>query len=298
MASATSNLRGIAAMLFATASFVVCDSFMKLVTEALPPFEVLFLRGIAATICCGTLILALGHGRLVGRCFNKGALLRASFETASVLCYVVALASMPIADVIAIIQTAPLVLILLVALVWREAVGRWRIAFIAIGFAGALLVAQPTTDGLSSAALLAFASAFGVALRDVVGRGIPSTIPALVVTFSTVVIVMIGAGVMMLLTDEFVMPSPRHALYLLAAGLLVTIGHLGIFMAYRLGAPGVIAPFFYSFAVWAVVAGVLVFHELPNPIALLGIAAIVASGLGIVLFDRRISRMPAPAVQE
>ncbi len=123
MASATSNLRGIAAMLFATASFVACDSFMKLVTEALPPFEVLFLRGIAATICCGTLILALGHGRLVGRCFNKGALLRASFETASVLCYVVALASMPIADVIAIIQTAPLVLILLVALVWREAVG-------------------------------------------------------------------------------------------------------------------------------------------------------------------------------
>ena len=81
-------------------------------------------------------------------------------------------------------------------------------------------------SGLSSAALLAFASAFGVALRDVIGRGIPSTIPALVVTFSTVVIVMIGAGIMMLLTDEFVMPSPRHALYLLAAGLLVTIGHL------------------------------------------------------------------------
>ena len=83
MTSATSNLRGIAAMLFATASFVACDSFMKLVTEALPPFEVLFLRGIAATICCGTLVLALGHGRLVGRCFNKGALLRAFFETAN-----------------------------------------------------------------------------------------------------------------------------------------------------------------------------------------------------------------------
>jgi drug/metabolite transporter (DMT)-like permease len=298
MASATSNLRGIAAMLFATASFVVCDSFMKLVTEALPPFEVLFLRGIAATICCGTLILALGHGRSVGRCFNKGALLRGSFETASVLCYVVALASMPIADVIAIIQTAPLVLILLVALVWREAAGAWRIAFIAIGFAGALLVAQPTADGLSAAALLAFASAFGVALRDVVGRGIPSTIPALVVTFATVVIVMIGAGIMMVLTDEFVVPSLKHALYLVAAGLLVTIGHFGIFMAYRLGAPGVIAPFFYSFAVWAVVAGALVFHELPNPIAFLGIAAIVASGLGIILLDRRLPRTAVPAVQE
>ena len=298
MTSATSNLRGIAAMLFATASFVICDSFMKLVTEALPPFEVLFLRGVAATICCGTLVLALGHGRSVGKCLNKRSLLRGAFETASVLCYMVALVRMPIADVIAIVQTAPLVLILLVALVWREPVGARRIAFIAIGFAGALLVAQPTADGLSSAALLAFASAFGVALRDLVGRGIPSAIPALVVTFATVVIVMIGAGVMMLLTEDLVVPSPKHALYLLAAGLFVTIGHFGIFMAYRLGAPGVIAPFFYSFAIWAVVAGVLVFHEMPNPIALLGIAAIVASGLGILLFDRRVSRTPAPAVQE
>ena len=298
MASAPSNLRGIAAMLFATASFVVCDSFMKLVTEALLPFEVLFLRGVAATIFCGTLLLALGHGRSVGKGFDKGSLLRAFFETVSVLCYMIALASMPIADVIAIVQTAPLVLILLVALVWREPVGARRIAFIAIGFAGALLVAQPTADGLSSAAWLAFASAFGVALRDLVGRGIPSTIPALVVTFATVVIVMIGSGVMMVLTDDFVVPSPKHALYLLAAGLFVTIGHFGIFMAYRLGAPGVIAPFFYSFAVWAVIAGVLVFHELPNPIAFLGIAAIVASGLGIILLDRRLSRTPAPAVQE
>jgi drug/metabolite transporter (DMT)-like permease len=65
-------------------------------------------------------------------------------------------------------------------------------------------------------------------------------------------------------------------------------------MAYRLGAPGVIAPFFYSFAVWAVLAGVIVFRELPNPLAMVGIAAIVASGLAIVLLDRR--RMLATAV--
>jgi drug/metabolite transporter (DMT)-like permease len=103
---------------------------------------------------------------------------------------------------------------------------------------------------------------------------------------------------MMLLTEEVAMPSPRHALYLLAAGLFVTIGHYTIFLAYRLGAPGAVAPFFYSFAIWAVVAGVLVFHELPNPLALVGIAAIVMSGLGIVLLDRRISRTPAPAVPE
>jgi drug/metabolite transporter (DMT)-like permease len=298
MTSATSNLRGIAAMVSATASFVACDSLMKLVTEALPPFEVLFLRGIAATVCCSGLLLALGQLRVVRHSFNKMAVQRAILETAAVLCYIVALSVMPIADVIAIMQTAPLLLIVLVALVWREKIGPRRIALIAVGFAGAILVAQPDASGLSAAALLAFVSALGIAIRDVIVRTIPSTVPALAVTFSTVIIVMVGAGIMMLLTEDVVMPSPTHALYLLGAGLFVTIGHFAIFMAYRLGAPGVIAPFFYSFAIWAVVAGVVVFHELPNPVALIGIAAIIASGLGIVLFDRRAARTPASVAQE
>jgi drug/metabolite transporter (DMT)-like permease len=296
MTIAKSNPRGIAAMLFATASFVVCDSFMKRVTEALPPFEVLFLRGIAATLCCGALLLVLGQGRAVSRGFHRVSLLRAGLETASVLCYIVALASMPIADVISIAQTAPLIFILLIASIERLAVGGLRIALIAAGFVGALLVAQPDAGGFSPAALLAFASACGLALRDVAGRRVPAEIPALAATLATNITVLIGSGLLMVATEDVVMPSATHALYLLAAGLFVTFGHFGIFMAYRLGAPGVIAPFFYSFAIWAVISGVVVFDDLPNPLALIGIATIVTSGLGIVLLDRR--RTPVPVLQE
>jgi len=35
---------------------VVGDSFMKIVIEDLPPFEVLFLRGIAASFACAVLV--------------------------------------------------------------------------------------------------------------------------------------------------------------------------------------------------------------------------------------------------
>ena len=59
-----SDLSGIAAMLAATAVFVVGDSFMKLVTEDLPPFEVLFLRGIAASLACAALLALRGDGAL------------------------------------------------------------------------------------------------------------------------------------------------------------------------------------------------------------------------------------------
>src|SRR5690242_7057579 len=117
MSTATSSARGIAAMLFATASYVVCDTLMKLamLQGALPPFEVLFVRGIFAAICCAGLVLMLGQWRNVHRGFSTASLARAGFETASVLCYIVALSAMAIADVIAIVQTAPLLFILLVA---------------------------------------------------------------------------------------------------------------------------------------------------------------------------------------
>ena len=184
------------------------------------------------------------------------------------------------------------------ASIFRERVGPVRIVLIAAGFVGALLVAQPDAHGISAVALLAFASAIGTALRDVTSRSVPATVPALAVTFAIVVIVMLGSGAGMVLTETIVMPSARHLLYLFGAGVGVTAGHFGIFLAYRLGRPGVIAPFFYSFILWAVLSGVVVFGELPNPVALIGIAAIVASGLAIVLLDRRKAPLEVAPVPE
>jgi drug/metabolite transporter (DMT)-like permease len=287
MSIAQSNGRGIAAMIFATASYVVCDTFMKLTTVALPPFEILFIRGIFAVAWCAGLVMALGQWRGVTRGFTPASLTRAGFETAGVMFYIVALSLMPIADVIAIEQVAPLIFLLIVATIGRERIGMKRLGLIAIGFVGGLFVAQPDASGFSTASLLAFASALFLALRDVAGRKVSTDIPALVATLATNIVVLVAAGIGMVLTEEAVMPSARHALYLLASGFFVTLGHYGVFLAYRLGTPGAIAPFFYSFAVWAMLSGLVVFGELPNALALIGIAAILASGLGIILIDRR-----------
>src|SRR5579871_6662447 len=150
-----SDLGGVAAMLAGTASFVVGDSFMKLVTEDLPPFEVLFLRGVAATLACAGLVALRGEWPALPGALDRRALLRALGETLSVLCYIVALARMPIADAIAILQTAPLILIVGAAFLLRERIGAARVVLVLAGFAGALMVAQPGVSGMSSAALLA-----------------------------------------------------------------------------------------------------------------------------------------------
>ena len=282
-----SNLTGIAAMVAGTGSFVICDSFMKLVTADLPPFEVLFLRGVAASLACGVLLTALGDWRAVSSVFDPRALLRGGGETLSVLCYIVALARMPIADVIAILQTAPLILILAVAFLLREQVGAARVALALVGFAGAFLVAQPGPAGVSFAALLAFASALLIAARDLVGRAVPAHIPVMVVTFTTNVMVMIVAAGMSVAFESWQAPKDWHLAFLAFAGLFVTLGHVGLLFAYRLGRTAAVAPFFYSFALWAVLSGLFVFGALPNALALAGIALIVASGVAIVLIDQR-----------
>ena len=254
----TSELSGIAAMLAATALFVVGDCFLKLVMDDLPPFEVLFLRGIAASVACALLVVLRGEWGDIAGAMNPRALLRALAEASSTLCYVVALSRMPIADVIAILQTAPLILILGAAFLLRETIGPLRVVLALLGFAGALLVAQPGASGLSPATLLAFGSALLIAARDLVGRGVPKSIPVTVVIFATTLVVMAGGGVMSLAMENGVAPTARHVIYLCLAGVFVTLGHAGLLLAYRLGRTATIAPFFYSFALWAVVAGLVI----------------------------------------
>jgi len=49
-------------------------------------------------------------------------------------------------------------------------------------------------------------------------------------------------------------------------------------------------PFFYSFALWGVVSGLIVWGELPNALAFAGIALIAGSGIAIVVLDQRRGR--------
>jgi drug/metabolite transporter (DMT)-like permease len=293
-----SNLSGIAAMLAGTASFVACDTLMKLVTNDLPPFEVLALRGVAASLACGLLLVALGDWRAISSAVHIRPLMRAAAETLSVLCYIVALSRLPIADVIAIMQTAPLFLIVALAFVLGESVGAARVVLVIVGFAGGVLVAQPGPAGISSAAVLAFASAVLIAARDLIGRDVPARIPVMVVTFATNVMVMTVAAIMSVGFESWQAPMGRHLAFLGFAGLFVTLGHVGLLAAYRLGQTTAVAPFFYSFAVWGVLSGVFVFGALPNALALAGIALIAGSGVAIVLIDRRRRRYEEIALTE
>ncbi len=283
----SSNLRGIVFMVLAGGTFVANDSFMKLVLAETPPMQVLLMRGMAATLWCLPLVFLLGFGRGIHRVVNPWVLLRAAFEILAVTSFILALKHMPIGDITAIFQISPLFVVIGVSLIWGEKIGPVRMALIALGLTGALLVAQPGSASASPYAVFGFLTAVGSALRDLVGRKVPHDIPGIVVALTTIIAVMVAAGLSTLSFETWVPPSNASILKMLAAGLFLVGGHTFVFLAFRLAKAAAVAPFYYTFTLWAMLSGLLVFGDIPNWLSIIGIVFILGSGLASVALDQR-----------
>lgn len=291
MHSIPSTIRGPLFMIVATGSYLVNDTMMKLATAGLPSYEVLFLRGAAATLWGIPLLFLLGQGKQIPLILDRRVLQRNLLELAAILCYVVALANMQIADSTALGQITPLLMLVGSSILFGDRIGGQRMALIGLGFIGALMVAQPTMEGISVYALLALGNAALSAARDLAGRRVPAEVPGMIVAISAVVVVLIGAGAAHLVSERWVTPEMRHLVLMAGAGFFLIFGHFFIFMAYRVGPTSAVAPFYYCFTVWAVISGLLVFGQFPNALAVCGILLVVGSGLTIVTLDQRKRRL-------
>ncbi|UCI33672.1 DMT family transporter [Mesorhizobium sp. B4-1-4] len=285
------TVRGPLFMIVSTGSYLVNDTMMKLATTGLPSYEVLFLRGAAATLWGFPLLFLLGYGKQIPLIFDGQVLRRNLLELAAILCYVVALANMQIADSTALGQITPLLMLVGSSILFGERIGGQRMALIGLGFIGALMVAQPTMQGISVYALLALGNAALAAARDLAGRRVSAEVPGMIVAISAVVVVLIGSGAAHLVSERWVAPETHHLLLMAGAGFFLIFGHFFIFMAYRIGPTSAVAPFYYCFTVWAVISGLLVFGQFPNALAVCGILLVVASGLAIVSLDERKRRL-------
>ncbi len=281
------RLRGIISIVLSGLTFVSCDSFLKLLLLEVPPMQALVLRGISAAICSLVLLAVLGQLKHLPKGFGFWTMLRALAEVVAVMAFIIALAHVPLADVTAINQVAPLVVLAGASLIWGEHVGLLRWMLIALGLAGALVVAQPGSDGASPFALLAFITALASASRDLLSRKAPDDAPGLVVTFTVIIFVLAAAIINTLLFEAWVPVTPGLALYGLASGFFVMLGHLFVFLAFRLTSARIVAPFYYTFTLFAVVFGAVFFHEWPNGLAIIGIVMIITCGLGVLLSEER-----------
>ena len=284
-----SNLRGIGFLLLAGLVFVLNDSFMKLALGHLPPYEVLVLRGLSGAVFAALFLISSGEITKWRACVDRFVLLRAGLETGAILTYILALAHAPIGDVTAIFQTTPLLVILGMVIIHREQASFWRIGLVILGFCGALLVAQPGQGTISPFVMFAFVTTVFASLRDLAGRRIPKSVPALYSTLVTILVVALGALICGMMWESWTMPNAQGFGLTFAAGLFMMLGHLFTLLAYKNASAQAVAPFYYSFMILAVVMGYFIFGDVPNALAVVGMAIIMGSGLVLVGLERRSS---------
>lgn len=86
-----------------------------------------------------------------------------------------------------------------------------------------------------------------------------------------------------------------HAFFFILLGVLAGVGHWMLITAYLRAPASMLVPFTYLQMIWATLYGYLVFAQLPDGLSALGMAVIVASGVALVVHERRMSQpMDAP----
>jgi len=285
--TSSSHLRGILAMLTAMGVLIGSDTCMKLALPDAPFFQLVVMRGIGGVLVCLLLLLVLGQGRDISRAVNPMLLARGACEVVANFAFTLALFNMAIADLTAIAQTCPLFVLLGAWLIWGERLQTPQLLLIGLGMCGALLVAQPGTSAASPYAVLGFFTAIAAAVRDLITRKVPGEIPALVVALTVLAMLTLAGVAGMLLFETPVVPQPRTMGLMLFAGALMVGGHACVYLAYRIAPARTVAPFMYSLTLWAVLAGLLLFDDVPNPLAIAGMALVALAGLLIIFLDQR-----------
>jgi len=271
--------RAIICMVAAMALFVVSDTLTKMASRHLPTSEILALRNMfSAMLAAGWIMVSgsLSDFKLVFK--SRLPAVRGIVDGFASVTYIIGLSLLPIADCSAILLASPLMIAALSGPVLGEKVGWQRWMAVSVGFCGMLLVMKPGSSAFSLPGLLVVFCTMLVAVRDVLTRRVDPLIPTRVILFVTL---SMGSACGFLLApfETWKMPEFSEILGLPIASLFSIGGHYLLILAFRSGNVSMVSPFRYSLILFAMLSGFLIWGDLPDFVALMGIGLIIATGL-------------------
>jgi drug/metabolite transporter (DMT)-like permease len=284
------NLKGIVAMVAATALFSFGDAFMKVASASLPTGENVFARSLCTAIIITTAAILTGSIGSLKQAFVPTMGWRCAGDVGSSLFFQGALARMPFADIMGVLQMTPLSLTAASALFLGEYVGWRRWTAVLIGFGGALLVIKPGSSTFNAWAILAVLSVLSGTLRDVSTRNLNPLISPLVILMLSQTVVAL-AGLACCTFETWVLPSHSQFLCLLFAAIFSLTGHLCVIYSLRSGELSAVAPFRYAGMVWAILLGFTIWNQLPDNLTLVGILVLTLAGIYTFYREQQLRRV-------
>src|SRR3989338_273532 len=164
-------MRGIFLMLVSMALFAVEDMFLKMASASLPTGQIIFVAGFLGAPVFAVMAWLQGARILTRFALHPAGLLRALGEVVGTFGYILALATVPLSTISAVLQAMPLAVTMGAALFMQEKVGwrRWR----AVAFGGVVRVILRGVGGFLPRALWGLLTVGGFPLRDLAARAIP-----------------------------------------------------------------------------------------------------------------------------
>ena len=269
-------LKGVGLELIGFAIFALHDALIKSVQEV-PVFQKVFFVVLFSFVPF-TLFLAFDRTERTLRPRLPGLVaLRCLFTVVGLLCVFHAFGTLPLAEVYSLLFAAPILITLLAIPILGERIRFIRWFAIILGMAGVLVVLRPGSTSLSWDHMAGLGAAMCVACTSIVTRKIGSREHSVTLIIYPMLTNVLVTGVATMFVYE---PIAGRALLLLGAvGILSVLGQTLMIKAYRQCEAQFVAPMQYSQMLWALLYGVLVFHEEIDQTVMMGSAVIVCSGL-------------------
>lgn len=271
------GVEGAALMVGGMLLFSLSDVAAKrLHADGIPVLEIAWFRYVA-------LALSLVAARLLGVPWKRSTrpttqVVRALCVVGAVVLFIAGVARLHVATATALVFLSPLFVTALSVLFLNEAVSAARWGWVALGFAGVVVVAQPNGSTFDLSSLFPMASAAAWAAGMVLTRRLAADDSTVTTQAYSAAV---GLGVLTLVLPlDVVLPGAPEFAWLAVMALCWTGAQWLVVAAYGRHPPPSVAPFAYSQLVWATLLGTAFSQQWPTAATLFGAAIIVVAGVG------------------
>jgi drug/metabolite transporter (DMT)-like permease len=295
-------LKGFLYMVGGVFFLAVMDAAAKWLTTGYPVPELMFLGRLPGPFFAVALALANGGLGTLKTQKIGWHIVRAVFSVGTMAFFFYALKLLPLADTVAIAFVGPLFMCALSVPLLGEKVGPRRWVAILIGFAGVVVIVQPSGAGLGLGPILALSAAFTYAVSVNISRRISNTETSYSMLFWFSVFLLLASGTV----APFGWVTPR-GIDIVVFGVLALGGTMGQFLltqAFRYGEVSFLAPLEYTALIWATMFGLIFWQQFPSSTVWAGSAIIVACNIYILHREargrgrRHDPEFPAPHIPE
>jgi drug/metabolite transporter (DMT)-like permease len=264
-------------------SFALMGICGRELSSDLNTFQTLFWRSLAGGIATLPLLFYQGWGH-VRTTRPMAQIVRNLFNFAGQYGWFYAIGVISLAEVFALEFTTPIWTALLAFIFLKERLTPARIAAIALGFAGILMITRPGAEAIHPASLAVLGAAVAYAFSYIMVKSLTATdSPLTILVYMTLVHLPIA---LVFSLSDWVWPSGENWLWIAIVGLTGLSAHYCLARALQIADATLVVPLDFMRLPLIAAVGFLVYDEALNPWVLGGAAVVFAANFLNIRFAR------------